>query len=1356
MQGTAFSRMEWKSINCMKKFVQIQTDIIFLSKCKQMDIVPKGLKVKNPLQSTYHTDYADSLCHTLSKKLRNHLINILYSKQGKIKNELSKMDTLIKNQPSTQTSSWLDFTKTRQAIYNAHFASLQKKKDTKLSKLLHATRGHSNGSLNPPSNIVNLSNYTLSPAEAAVLSRGLSFCPSTPTNMIQFCGDLESYFRRLRLKEYFQNTSEQHTNPQRSPYQHYRKRDSRWTPPEGRNSRLDFYIECFRRRARAEIVEKQHHLPHNLSHAERNAIHSLRNNSDIIIKKADKGGAVVVMNRSEYEQEAARQLSNTSFYKPLPSDPTESYQKQLQHLLKKLPEKAQDQIRTDTPLEPRPGIFYLLPKIHKPGNPGRPIISGIGTLTAGLSGYVDSLLRPYATSTPSYLRDTTDFLRKLQSIGDLPDNTILATMDVEALYTNIPHKDGLQAVKNTIPDNVTANLVAELCDFVLTHNYFTFGDNVYLQISGTAMGTRMAPQYANIFMADLEQRFLSTRPLKPLLYLRYIDDIFIIWTHGKEALEEFHHDFNNFHPTTNLSLVQSTQEIHFLDTTVLINNGHINTTLYRKPTDRYSYLHASSFHPDHTTRSINLESERNGILLCDWDCVYNEVVSLLAHMDDQDKGKIALRIAFIAETKLASVLTVLLEKLQKDEQNRIDIYYVLEKLLQQDTQGLERRLLKKIITLASNHMTETQEARNEVKVAASNTLVTLARCYFSDVMLELVYHLELPEEFIFMTLGNLSSAYALKCIPFVGMILKAMISMLALVKDNRMRQAFCGVLEKCSRAVNVYFMNWEKCPFPRMGESQFCKNILPLYSHVTSNWLSCEELELKKAVIKALGPMMGILLHKKEPQNPIFKEISWLLEQYKEEIDVFHVTKRQASWTVAAADPQPPNARDGGETPESLRVPAAEERVGSSLGGRSIDPVERKSLSQLLEVSGEYKIPLPKAKFQAICRALHNQICSPAKQLSIENHKELFHCVLLLARSSPDDMLAFLHKQQEIEHEAVRVVSLELLRAIVGADLPETRVKKLLIVKSTLSDQNATTQGTFDRFGSLIGRIAPYSCDSLATSRQWVVDCISCLLCIQGQSINLGSAEEELRCLREALTAPDPEALFQASSKMARVVSEYFPSEQATDFIEATLGGLLSASPTCATAAGLWMKIILKECGGAMLDEVPDILAILYRHMPTIQEGSLRQFLVEAVSILAHHHQEAVISSLLSKRLPMDSDTAELWRSLGGDPLLATQVLRALIEKIKTPARTEGNITSETEIDRHLAAAEPLSATCAIFEVVSALQSSKAVRELLPELFPVLLQQVSQTLGQKLPLPTRSSPSEIRKGLQLPEGNPCR
>uniref|UniRef100_A0A8C4WJN6 Uncharacterized protein n=2 Tax=Gopherus evgoodei TaxID=1825980 RepID=A0A8C4WJN6_9SAUR len=301
------------------------------------------------------------------------------------------------------------------------------------------------------------------------------------------------------------------------------------------------------------------------------------------------------------------------------------------------------------------------------------------------------------------------------------------------------------------------------------------------------------------------------------------------------------------------------------------------------------------------------------------------------------------------------------------------------------------------------------------------------------------------------------------------------------------------------------------------------------------------------------------------------------------------------------------------------------------------------------------------------------------------------------------------------------------------------------------------TQETFNQFGSLIGRIAPYSCDSLATSRQRVVDCISCLLSMQGQPMNLGSAEEELSCLCEELTtAPDPEALFQASSKMARVVSEYFPSEQAADFIEATMDSMLSANPTCATAAGLWMKIILKECGDAILDQVPAILDIIYSHMSNIQEGSLRQFLLEAVPILAHQHLEAVISSLLSKRLPMDSDTTELWRSLGGDPLLATQVLQVLIEKIKTSTSQEGSVTSETETDRHLAVAEPLSATCAIFEVVSALQSSKAVQKLLPELFPVLLQQVSRTLGQKMPLPVISSQESFQKDRQHTEGNPCR
>ena len=60
-----------------------------------------------------------------------------------------------------------------------------------------------------------------------------------------------------------------------------------------------------------------------------------------------------------------------------------------------------------------------------------------------------------------------------------------------------------------------------------------------LQMHGTAMGTKIAPAYANLFMGDLEQEILPQSPLKPLVWWRYIDDVFMIWPHGEEKLNEF-------------------------------------------------------------------------------------------------------------------------------------------------------------------------------------------------------------------------------------------------------------------------------------------------------------------------------------------------------------------------------------------------------------------------------------------------------------------------------------------------------------------------------------------------------------------------------------------------------------------------------------------------------------------------------------------------------------------------------------------------------------------------------------------------------------------------------------------------
>lgn len=127
---------------------------------------------------------------------------------------------------------------------------------------------------------------------------------------------------------------------------------------------------------------------------------------------------------------------------------------------------------------------------------------------------------------------------------------------------------------------------------------------MWLQTHGTAMGTCMAPSYANIFMGALEKKLLDAWPDQPRIWLRYIDDIFLIWTHGLTKLNEFIAHANTFHPTIRFTNTTSTTHIPFLDVMITLQEGTLHTDLYSKPTDTFNYLHWSSCHPQHTKRSI--------------------------------------------------------------------------------------------------------------------------------------------------------------------------------------------------------------------------------------------------------------------------------------------------------------------------------------------------------------------------------------------------------------------------------------------------------------------------------------------------------------------------------------------------------------------------------------------------------------------------------------------------------------------------------------------------------------------------------------------------------------------------------
>ena len=102
--------------------------------------------------------------------------------------------------------------------------------------------------------------------------------------------------------------------------------------------------------------------------------------------------------------------------------------------------------------------------------------------------------------------------------------------------TNEGIQEGIQASASYLSkyrlasENPTNSSLCKLLELVLTTNNFRFDNKDYLQIGGTAMGTKLAPSFANLFMGHLEDKFVYSYPLQPFIWKRFIDDIFFVWT----------------------------------------------------------------------------------------------------------------------------------------------------------------------------------------------------------------------------------------------------------------------------------------------------------------------------------------------------------------------------------------------------------------------------------------------------------------------------------------------------------------------------------------------------------------------------------------------------------------------------------------------------------------------------------------------------------------------------------------------------------------------------------------------------------------------------------------------------------
>ena len=189
----------------------------------------------------------------------------------------------------------------------------------------------------------------------------------------------------------------------------------------------------------------------------------------------------------------------------------------------------------------------MLPKVHKPNNPGRPVISSVNSHTEKLSAYVDEFVRPsgLAQALPSHIRDTTDFIIRLKNLGRVPENNILATLDVSSLYINIDTDDGLAIIEEemtkTGQTQPSAKTLFCLLEKVLKLNNFAFNNHNFIQVKVTLMGTRAAPNFANVYMGRFEDTFVYRTEWYHYIidWVRFIDDIFFIWKGDESSLATF-------------------------------------------------------------------------------------------------------------------------------------------------------------------------------------------------------------------------------------------------------------------------------------------------------------------------------------------------------------------------------------------------------------------------------------------------------------------------------------------------------------------------------------------------------------------------------------------------------------------------------------------------------------------------------------------------------------------------------------------------------------------------------------------------------------------------------------------------
>ncbi len=358
----------------------------------------------------------------------------------------------------------------------------------------------------------------------------------------------------------------------------------------------------------------------NLPVAEREAVKLIRSQSDVLVKKCDKGLGPAIVSKTIYDAQLILTLRSDAYEELTNVSIAEIVQKMhddFQKCVKKFRNQPalsailynMDKYHKAAIADPRLCPIELLMKEHKPpsqtGLRTRAIVSHDNYFTVQSSQFLHCMLYPYVFKHRFVLNDSLSLIRMLDRLVVPTDNRLRwATYDVHALYPSIDLERGLKSLQWFMETECNFNdnlreFILVLARFVLTHSYIycpEISTNIFHQVIGAAMGCSFIVVYANIHMIRIETPIFHKFKKNISLYSRLIDDGITGWHGSDEDFALFSAAFNEADPSIKVNWTTLKLEADYLDVTLVSSNGAIHYEIYSKPGNAYAYLPPSSFH----------------------------------------------------------------------------------------------------------------------------------------------------------------------------------------------------------------------------------------------------------------------------------------------------------------------------------------------------------------------------------------------------------------------------------------------------------------------------------------------------------------------------------------------------------------------------------------------------------------------------------------------------------------------------------------------------------------------------------------------------------------------------------------